>query len=353
MATLLAAAENAEVAGATADAGPRPTTLAAARRRRHRHGRRDREAARGRHRGVRDAVRQADRGRGVEQGGGGHRPPVHHGVVAARRARGAAGQARRARRGGGRGAPGLEQGRDAVGRPRARDRRPARLARRSPIAMLERVGRPAGVRRRGRSPTGFTDAALLGMGGSSLGPEVIRRSFGDAGRARPCTCWTPPTRARCWSWSARSTCRRRCSSSPRSPAARWRRSPTCSTSTSARAAAGDAVRGRHRPGLRAGGPGPRARLQARVRERPQHRRALLGAVLLRPGARRAWRAWTCGRCWSPRRRPSRTATTSTPARPTPACGWGWPWRSWRSRAATSSRSSSQSRSPASGCGSSS
>jgi transaldolase/glucose-6-phosphate isomerase len=28
---------------------------------------------------------------------------------------------------------------------------------------------------------GFTHAALLGMGGSSLGPEVIRRSFGDAG----------------------------------------------------------------------------------------------------------------------------------------------------------------------------
>jgi len=28
---------------------------------------------------------------------------------------------------------------------------------------------------------GFTHAALLGMGGSSLGPEVIRRSYGDAG----------------------------------------------------------------------------------------------------------------------------------------------------------------------------
>src|SRR5438128_12101209 len=26
---------------------------------------------------------------------------------------------------------------------------------------------------------GFTDAVLLGMGGSSLGPEVIRRSFGE------------------------------------------------------------------------------------------------------------------------------------------------------------------------------
>ena len=32
---------------------------------------------------------------------------------------------------------------------------------------------------------GFTDAALLGMGGSSLGPEVIRRSFGAAGGAQP------------------------------------------------------------------------------------------------------------------------------------------------------------------------
>ncbi|HLM25944.1 MAG TPA: bifunctional transaldolase/phosoglucose isomerase [Thermoleophilaceae bacterium] len=31
---------------------------------------------------------------------------------------------------------------------------------------------------------GYTDAALLGMGGSSLGPEVIRRSFGDAGGLR-------------------------------------------------------------------------------------------------------------------------------------------------------------------------
>ena len=52
MATLLAAAENAEVAGTTADAGP----VRGARRpgrRRHRHGRRDQEAAGGRHRRVR------------------------------------------------------------------------------------------------------------------------------------------------------------------------------------------------------------------------------------------------------------------------------------------------------------
>jgi len=31
---------------------------------------------------------------------------------------------------------------------------------------------------------GYTDVVLLGMGGSSLGPEVIRRSFGDAGGMR-------------------------------------------------------------------------------------------------------------------------------------------------------------------------
>ena len=39
---------------------------------------------------------------------------------------------------------------------------------------------------------GFTDAALLGMGGSSLGPEVIRRSFGRHRAACACTCWTRP-----------------------------------------------------------------------------------------------------------------------------------------------------------------
>src|SRR3712207_6868600 len=30
---------------------------------------------------------------------------------------------------------------------------------------------------------GFTDVVLLGMGGSSLAPEVFRRSYGEAGRS--------------------------------------------------------------------------------------------------------------------------------------------------------------------------
>ena len=75
---------------------------------------------------------------------------------------------------------------------------------------------------------GFTDVALLGMGGSSLGPEVIRRSFGDipggaaAARAR----LDRPGRGAA-PWSARWTWSTRCSSSPRSRAARSRRSRTC------------------------------------------------------------------------------------------------------------------------------
>ena len=84
---------------------------------------------------------------------------------------------------------------------------------------------------------GFTDAVLLGMGGSSLGPEVIRRSYGQIpGRACACTCSTRPTRAPCSASSGRSTSRRRSSSSRPSPAARSRRCRTCATSPSARAA---------------------------------------------------------------------------------------------------------------------
>ena len=44
--------------------------------------------------------------------------------------------------------------------------------------MLEHAPELTRSRRRAAND-GFTDAVLLGMGGSSLGPEVIRRSFGD------------------------------------------------------------------------------------------------------------------------------------------------------------------------------
>ena len=67
----------------------------------------------------------------------------------------------------------------AVGRPRrAGDRGPARVADRVRADARARAG-AARVRRSECRAEGFTDAVLLGMGGSSLGPEVIRRSFGE------------------------------------------------------------------------------------------------------------------------------------------------------------------------------
>src|SRR5207253_9440838 len=44
--------------------------------------------------------------------------------------------------------------------------------------MLEHAGELHAFREQAQAD-GFTDAVLLGMGGSSLGPEVIRRSFGE------------------------------------------------------------------------------------------------------------------------------------------------------------------------------
>ena len=67
--------------------------------------------------------------------------------------------------------------------------RPPRLARRSPTKMLEDARRPRGVRRRGARRRATPTRVLLGMGGSSLAPEVFRRlrrrgRRADAARAR-------------------------------------------------------------------------------------------------------------------------------------------------------------------------
>ena len=74
------------------------------------------------------------------------------------------------------------------------------------------------------------------MGGSSLGaggvPPLVRRRRGSA-----CTCSTPRTPTRSARRATPSTSTRRCSSSPRSPAARSRRCRSSSTSTRCRATA--------------------------------------------------------------------------------------------------------------------
>ena len=67
----------------------------------------------------------------------------------------------------------------ALGRPgRARDRQPPGLADDQREDARARAARCTRSSSRSR-PTGFTDAVLLGMGGSSLAPEVIRRSYGQ------------------------------------------------------------------------------------------------------------------------------------------------------------------------------
>ena len=152
------------------------------------------------------------------------------------------------------------------------------------------------------------------MGGSSLAPEVFRRSFGDAAGCR-CTCSTRRTPRRSRRWRTRSTSRARCSSSPRSPAARSRRCRSSSSSTRARATARTTSRSPTR--AVAGEARRRARLPARVRERPGDRRALLGAVVLRPRPRRADRRSTSARCSTPRWPPRRRASST---RATPGCG---------------------------------
>ena len=93
--------------------------------------------------------------------------------------------------------------------------------------------------------------------------------------------------------------RRRCSSSPRSPAGRSRRCRSSSTSTrcsaTARTSSRSPTRARRSPSSAAG-----ARLPARVRERPRDRRALLGAVVLRARAGRAGRRRRRAPCSRPR-----------------------------------------------------
>ena len=170
----------------------------------------------------------------------------------------------------------------------ARGHRPPRLA--DDRRQAARGGRHARrLRARSASPTGCTDAVLLGMGGSSLAPEVFRRSLRAArGRRCACTCSTPPSR---------------CRSRPSSDAIDLAKTlfivssksgGTIETIVAVQAlprAPGRrrALRRRHRPGLEPARARRGARLPPRVPERPGDRRALLGAVVLRARARRARR----------------------------------------------------------------
>ena len=70
----------------------------------------------------------------------------------------------------------------------------------------------------------YQDIVLLGMGGSSLGPEVIGRVLGSAPGHPRCTCSTAAIPARSPRSPQRSIRRAPCSSSPANPVRRWSRS---------------------------------------------------------------------------------------------------------------------------------
>ena len=93
------------------------------------------------------------------------------------------------------GEAGLAARRVALGRPgRPRDRQPARLARSARRCSSTRELHEFAA---AAKADGLEHAVLLGMGGSSLGPEVIRRSYGDVPDGLSCRCSTRPIPAPC------------------------------------------------------------------------------------------------------------------------------------------------------------
>ena len=203
---------------------------------RHRPRRRHRQAAARRHRRLRGADEQAARRDREQARGDRHRPP--------RRDRGRpAGRARAGRRRAGCAARRTTTSCTAsgtatarCGRRRARPRSPTGSAgststRRCSTASTTSRASPREVR-----GAGYTDVVLCGMGGSSLAPEVFRRSWPDHRMTLHVLDSTHPGRRR-RRRSTRSTSRRRCSSSPPSRAGRSRRCRSSSSSTSSRATA--------------------------------------------------------------------------------------------------------------------
>ena len=149
----------------------------------------------------------------------------------------------------------------------------------SPSSMLEEADDLDRVRARGRAPTACADAVLLGMGGSSLAPEVFAPLLRAArGRARLHVLDSTDADAVRDVRGRASTSSARCSSSRRSRAARSRRCRRFEHFWEATGGDGRASSRSPTPGSLAGGPRARAGLPPRLHQRPRHRRALQRAV---------------------------------------------------------------------------
>ena len=192
----------------------------------------------------------------------------------------------------------------------------------SPVLMADSIDRlqtfAAGIKR-----DGFTDVVLLGMGGSSLAPEVLRAVIGvapgwprlhmldstDPAAVRAVA--TPPDRTLYLLASKSGT-----TIEPNSLAAHFRQR----LQDAGIAALGRSLRRDHRRGHRARTARARGALPRRLHQPVRHRRPLLGAVVLRHGAggadgtghrrRSSAGRWRC----SPRREPGAATAVGQPRR---------------------------------------
>ena len=258
---------------------------AEARRRRHRHGRRDPRPPRRRHRAVRGRDEPAHRRRRAAARGPRARSAAHDRGPHPRRRRGRRGPAGQGGPGRGRGPAHLAQGSAPVGRARqARDREPAGLAdhhrahARAPrrAARLRRGGQGRGLHRRRAAGHG---RLVAGPGGPAAVVRRDRRRAAAAGARLH-----GPRRGAGGGALDRS---RQDAVRRLVEVGRDDRDALALSVFLVSAARRRPLRRRHRPRLAAGRPGSPQRVPPRVRERPEHRRALQRAVVLRPRARGA------------------------------------------------------------------
>ena len=206
----------------------------------------------------------------------------------------------------------------------------------------------------------FSHVLLLGMGGSSLGPEVLAETFGEAiGQPRASGARTRPIRRKSGPSKAGSIRPERCSSCRASPAARSSRISSSNISSSARqrpsapSKAGSRFIAITDPGSKLQEVAERDRFRHVAFGLPEYRRALLGAVGFRHGAGRRDGSRYRPACSTPRRRWCAPAAPMC-RRPTiPASCSERSWACWENQAATRSRSSPRRASPISAPGSSS
>ena len=146
-------------------------------------------------------------------------------------------------------------------------------------------GRSASAWRAKLSREGFSDILLLGMGGSSLCPEVLDKDFWPRSRAfRSCTCSIPPIPRRSRLSRTRSIWRKRCLLFPANPARRSNRIFSSNISSNAyKQAVGADKAGSHfiadhRSRLENAASRRGRQLPPHFLRRSQHWRTLLGAL---------------------------------------------------------------------------